>query len=79
MSEEKKVYTVYCRTHCTPCNFVKKYMDDHGIKYEEKNIDTDAAYGDELKSLGFQGVPVVVGDGMEPIHGFLPEKLAELK
>jgi len=56
--------TVYSADWCAYCHMVKRYFDGLGIKYEEKNIETDpnAAAESEEKS-GQRGIPVIDIDG----------------
>lgn len=65
MSEVK----VYTSNTCPYCTMAKDYLKEKGIEYNEKNVQTDAAARDELISMGYTGVPVLV-IGEEEIVGF---------
>ena len=65
MSEVK----VYTSSTCPYCTMAKDYLKEKGIEYNEKNAQTDAAARDELISMGYTGVPVLV-IGEEEIVGF---------
>ena len=70
--------TVYSKTDCMQCNFTKKWITEHGIEYEEINVEEDEAGLNYIKDeLGYQAVPVVVTP-TENWYGFRPDKLAEL-
>ena len=73
-----KNVTVYTKPNCMQCNFTKKFLDDHSIRYEIKDsLESEAALA-EVKELGFQSLPVVVFDGVEPFFGFRPDLLEQL-
>lgn len=59
------------------CRMVKHWLDQHGLKYIAKNIDDDLGVRDELKSKGYQSVPITMTDELT-IHGFAPNKLQNL-
>ncbi|MCL6457524.1 MAG: glutaredoxin family protein [Gorillibacterium sp.] len=68
MSEQPQVI-VYSRTHCPYCVQVKKYLTEQGVNYEERNVDLNDAYAEELYNKGMRSVPVTyIGD--EKIVGF---------
>ena len=60
---------VYTSNTCPDCTMAKDYLKDNGVEFEEKNVQTDAAARDELISMGYTGVPVLV-IGEEEIVGF---------
>ncbi|KRN75722.1 hypothetical protein IV73_GL000217 [Weissella kandleri] len=57
----------------------KKTLEQYGIDFVEKNVEEDAQAMDTLKSQGYQAVPVVFADQAEPIKGFRPDLLKQLK
>ena len=60
---------VYTSNTCPYCTMAKDYLNEKGVEFEEKNVQNDAAARDELISMGYTGVPVlVIGD--EEIVGF---------
>lgn len=65
MSEVK----VYTSNTCPYCTMAKDYLKEKGIEFNEKNVQTDAVARDELISMGYTGVPVLV-IGEEEIVGF---------
>ncbi|WP_107724549.1 glutaredoxin family protein [Desmospora activa] len=68
--------TVYSKPHCLECNLVKRFLNDHQVEYEVKDCGSNPAYLEEVKAMGFLGVPVTVING-EPIQGLQPEKLLQ--
>lgn len=63
MSDSKSV-TVYSADWCGYCHAVKKYFDDKGVKYTERNIEEDSRYAQEaVDKSGQMGIPVVDIDG----------------
>lgn len=76
MPENQNVI-VYSRNQCPHCVQLKKYLQESNINFEERNIDTDDAYGEELWNMGMRAVPVtVVGD--EKILGFNTTQLKQV-
>lgn len=72
--------TVYTTTTCPYCKQLMSYLDEKGIKYTTKIIDTDAAAQEEMSKLsdGFLGVPFVAieKDGkVETVLGFDKAKI----
>jgi len=57
---------------------VKRYLDDHGVAYQEYNIDTEPKYIDYLREQGFQAVPVVEAPNLTAFSGFRPDQLKTL-
>lgn len=54
---------VYSSTTCGYCTQLKKYLNDQNIAFEERNVDTNDAYYDELEAMGMSSLPVtVIGD-----------------
>lgn len=54
---------VYSSNTCGYCKQLKKYLSDENIAFEERNVDTNDAYYDELEALGVSSLPVtLIGD-----------------
>jgi len=69
---------VYSKNNCMQCKMTKRYLQEHHVQFEERNINLDPQYLDTLKQQGFQSVPVVMNSAMDPIVGFRPDSLREL-
>ncbi|MGY3777093.1 glutaredoxin domain-containing protein [Isobaculum melis] len=70
---------LYSKPNCPQCDMTKFLLKSENIEFVEKNIMDDEAHVTYLKDLGFMSVPVVIADGIEPIAGFQPDRLKELK
>lgn len=73
-----KNITVYTKPNCMQCNFTKQFLDNNEIEYAVKDIAESEDALNEVKALGFQSLPVIVADGMDPFFGFRPDLLEEL-
>ena len=56
---------------------MKEFLSKNGIAYIERDIENDPGALDELRSLGFQSLPVTVISG-KAVPGFNPKQLTEL-
>ena len=68
---------VYSSNACPHCVTAKNYLNDKGIEFEEKNVQTDPEARKELMAMGHMGVPVLVIDG-EEVVGFDQDKIDKL-
>lgn len=68
---------VYSSNTCPYCTLAKDYLEEKGVEYTEKNVQTDKEARKELMAMGHMGVPVVVIGG-EEIVGFDKDKIDEL-
>jgi len=74
MSETAKAI-VYTSTYCNYCRQVKAFLNEHGVAFEERNVDTDEKFAEELWNTGLRSVPVTV-IGETKIVGFNQTQLA---
>ncbi|MGG1514512.1 glutaredoxin family protein [Paenibacillus oryzisoli] len=66
---------VYSSTNCPYCQQLKKYLTEQGVAFEERNIDLNDAYGQELHDMGLMSLPVtVIGE-----HKILGMNVTKLK
>lgn len=70
--------TVYSKPNCMQCNFTKKFLEDNSISYEMVDVTEDNIALDKVKELGFQSLPVIIAEGVEPFFGFRPDILEKL-
>ncbi|MBP9852937.1 NrdH-redoxin [Candidatus Saccharibacteria bacterium] len=76
MSDTKSI-TVYTATWCGYCHAVKKYLEEKGVAFTDKDIDSDPSFAEEaVKKSGQMGIPVVDIDG-KIIVGFDRMKINE--
>lgn len=68
---------IFTSNTCPYCIAAKEYLDEKGVFYTEKNIQTDKTARKELMSMGHMGVPVLLIDG-EEIVGFDKARIDQL-
>jgi len=55
---------IYAANWCRDCRAAKQFLESHGVKYTEVNVDTDPAASDEVfRRVGKRAVPQLVIDG----------------
>lgn len=69
--------TVYTSSTCPYCTSAKSYLEEKGIDFTEKNVQTDKEARKELMDMGHMGVPVIVIDG-EEVVGFDKDKVEQI-
>jgi thioredoxin reductase (NADPH) len=68
---------IYTSTGCGYCAQLKRWLDEHQVAYEERNVTENPAYFDELHARGIFTSPVaIIGD--TPVVGYRPNKMKEL-
>lgn len=70
--------TVYSKPNCMQCDFTKRFLDQHNLEYTAVDVMQDSEALARVQALGFQSLPVVVADGIEPFFGFRPDILEKL-
>lgn len=51
---------VYSKNQCPYCQQLKKYLTEQEVAYEERNIDVNEAFGEELHNMGIMSLPLTV-------------------
>jgi mycoredoxin len=75
---------VYSSPWCPDCRTAKRFLEKHGIPYQEINIQTTPGAAEEVvRRTGKRAVPQFVIDGQwvqpyRPGEGFLYEEMSEL-
>lgn len=70
MNDTTNKVAVYSADWCGFCHAVKQYFDKLGVKYTEKDVESDPALAQEaVEKSGQMGIPVIDIDG-EIIVGF---------
>jgi glutaredoxin len=69
---------IYTTTRCGYCKQAKAYMDEHGIEYLEKNVETSMELRLEFRDRGGRGVPYLFVYG-EPMRGFDAARFEQLR
>jgi len=72
-----KNVVIYSSDSCGYCHKAKAFFKENGVKYIEKNVNTDQKAQIEMANMGAKGVPVIIVD-KEVIMGFDEKKLKEL-
>lgn len=60
---------VYSSNSCMYCKKLKQYLNENSIAFEERNIDANDAFIDELQALGVSSLPLTL-IGETKILGF---------
>lgn len=68
---------VYTSNTCPYCVSTKDYLNEKGVEFTEKNVQTEKEARKELMAMGHMGVPVVIIDG-EEVVGFDKSKIDSL-
>jgi glutaredoxin len=76
MSQSKVI--VFTQQDCPPCGWVKTFLSERGVEFEERSIDSGSAVVRELtQKYRSQSTPtVVIGD--QVLIGYDPERLVQL-
>ena len=76
MSQSKVI--VFTQQDCPPCNWVKNFLAQRGVEFEERSIDSGFAVVREMtQRYKSQSTPtVVIRD--EVVIGYDPERLSQL-
>ncbi len=74
--------TVYTKPACQPCKATKRWLDARSVDYQTVDVTTSPDDLAAIKSLDYEGVPVVVVSGRTPEtdlhwHGFHPDNLTK--
>lgn len=70
-----KTVTVYSATWCGFCHMAKDYFDKKGVKYTDKDVESDPKFMEEaVTKSGQRGIPVIDIDG-QIIVGFNRPKI----
>lgn len=51
---------LYTSTNCPHCRQVKGYLADKGIEFEERNIEQNDEYAQQVWDMGVRAVPLTV-------------------
>ena len=69
---------LYTKDNCIQCKMTKRFLVEHNISFEEKNLSTSPEYITYLKEKGYSSVPVLKSDSQPAITGFRPDLLKQL-
>lgn len=72
-----KKIIIYTTTHCPWCRATKEFLEKIGFEYEERNVETNSEWANEMvEKSGQYGVPVIDIEG-KIIIGFSPEEIIQ--
>ena len=74
----KRQITLYSKPNCMQCNITKQFFEDNQVPFVIKDVFESEEAVEEVKALGFQSLPVIVAEGIEPFFGFRPDILETL-
>lgn len=58
---DKPKVTIYTTPTCQYCDAAKKYLNRHGVEYDEKDVSEDEQAREEMVDKSHQlGVPVII-------------------
>ncbi|WP_317698540.1 glutaredoxin-like protein NrdH [Xylocopilactobacillus apis] len=73
----KKQITVFSRNNCMQCKMVKRFLIDHGVSFNEINIDEEPSAREALINEGYMSLPVVKSNEVT-FTGFRPDELRKI-
>ncbi len=72
-----KKIIIYTTTNCPWCHTTKEFLKQKGYEYEERNVETNSGWANEMiQKSGQFGVPVIDIEG-KIIVGFSPEEISQ--
>jgi glutaredoxin-like YruB-family protein len=76
---QQKKLTLFTQPDCTPCRWVKSYLQEKGLAFEERDISLDAEAVDDLvQKYNSRSTPTLVIGEDEVMIGFDPDRLEEI-
>jgi glutaredoxin len=72
-----KQIVLYSAPGCSGCEEAKKFFNEHGIPFLERDISTDEDAKSELQRRGYRATPVVV-IGEQVMIGFSADRLKRM-
>ena len=73
---------VYSKDNCPACELVKNKLESRGLRrgidWDEKNINVNPSYMDEVLSLGQRSFPVVAKNEEVLFAGFRPDIIEQV-
>ena len=69
--------TIYTRNDCVQCHATKRAIESRGFTFDLINLDLHPEAADDLRTLGYRQLPVVVTE-QESWSGFRPDMINRL-
>ncbi|AYN29176.1 glutaredoxin-like protein NrdH [Buttiauxella sp. 3AFRM03] len=70
--------TIYTRNDCVQCHATKRAIESRGFTFELINLDLNPEAADDLRTLGYRQLPVVITE-QESWSGFRPDMINRLR
>ncbi|UNK62291.1 glutaredoxin-like protein NrdH [Buttiauxella ferragutiae] len=70
--------TIYTRNDCVQCHATKRAIESRGFSFELINLDLNPEAADDLRTLGYRQLPVVITE-QESWSGFRPDMINRLR
>ena len=76
-STAERTVILYATATCGYCKKARRFFEENGIAYSERNVNASMAASKEMRALGGSGVPTILIDGEQVIHGWNERALRE--
>lgn len=76
-STAERTVILYATPTCGYCKKARRFFEENGIAYSERNVNASMAASKEMRALGGSGVPTILIDGEQVIHGWHERALRE--
>ncbi|MBQ0755441.1 MAG: glutaredoxin family protein [Gammaproteobacteria bacterium] len=76
-STAERTVILYATPTCGYCKKARRFFEENGIAYSERNVNASMAASKEMRALGGGGVPTILIDGEQVIHGWNERALRE--
>lgn len=69
-STGERTVVLYATPTCGYCKKARRFFEENGIAYSERNVNASRAASKEMQALGGSGVPTILIDGELVIRGW---------
>jgi len=69
-STGERTVVLYATPTCGYCKKARRFFAENNIAYSERNVNASMAASKEMRALGGNGVPTILIDGEQVIHGW---------
>ncbi len=76
-ASENNDVILYSTTWCGYCAKTRDYFAENHIKYTDWDVEHSEKGRNDYESMGGNGIPIVVINNENPIHGYNPKKISE--
>lgn len=61
---------VYSKDNCVGCVATKTFLENNEVVYEERNVEHNPEFMEELRTMGYSSLPITITDEGKEIVGF---------